>query len=54
VRQLFEARYGEERTETGVLLFFAWLEKHHRELLPLEKQGDLYQHLKGDLEGLYD
>jgi len=54
VRQLFEARHGEERTETGVLLFFAWLEKHHRELLPLEKQGDLYQHLKGDLEGLYD
>src|SRR5215472_8069129 len=27
VRQLFEVRYAEERTETGVLLFYAWLEK---------------------------
>ena len=53
VRQLFEARFAEERTEIGVLLFYAWLEKHHSELLPEDKQDDSYQHLKADLEGLY-
>lgn len=54
VRQLFEARFAEERTETGVLLFYAWVKKHHPELLPNEKQGDPYQHLKVDLTGLYE
>ena len=54
VRQLFEVRYAEERTETGVLLFYAWLEKYHRELLPQQKRGDPYQYLKVDLEGLYE
>ena len=54
VRQLFEVRYAEERTETGVLLFYAWLEKYHRELLPQQKSGDPYQYLKVDLEGLYE
>jgi len=54
VRQLFEVRYAEERTETGVLLFYAWLEKYHRELLPQQKRGDAYQYLKVDLEGLYE
>ena len=53
VRKLFEARFAEERTETGVLLFYAWLEKYHRELLPKERQGEPYQHLKVDLTGLY-
>jgi hypothetical protein len=52
VRQLFEARPSEERTETGVLLFYGWLEKHHPELLPTGP-GDPYQHLKVDLRGLY-
>lgn len=54
VRQLFEVRYAEERTETGVLLFYAWLKKHHPELLPKEKQRDPYQHLKVDLTGQYE
>jgi hypothetical protein len=54
VRQLFEVRYAEERTETGVLLFYAWLEKYHRELLPQQKRGGPYQYLKVDLEGLYE
>src|SRR6516165_2853472 len=54
VRQLFEVRYDEERTETGVLLFYAWLEKYDRELLPQQKRGDPYQYLKVDLEGLYE
>ena len=43
-----------ERTETWVLLFYAWLEKYHRELLPQQKRGDPYQYLKVDLEGLYE
>jgi hypothetical protein len=42
VRQLFGARFAEERTETGVSLFYAWVKKHHPELLPKEKQGDRY------------
>jgi hypothetical protein len=54
VRQLFEARFAEERTETGVLLFNVWVKKHYPELLPKEKQGDPYQHLKVDLTGLYE
>lgn len=53
VRQLFEARAAERRNETAVLLFYAWLEKYHPELLPAEK-GDPYQQLKVDLKGLYE
>jgi hypothetical protein len=52
VRQLFEARPSEERTETGVLLFYRWLHQHYSELLPEEK-GDQYEHLRVDLKGLY-
>ena len=52
VRQLFEARYAEERTETGVLLFYTWLKKYYPELLAKKEQGDPYQHLKVDLTGL--
>ena len=35
-----------ERTETWVLLFYAWLEKYHRELLPQQKRGDPYQNIE--------
>jgi hypothetical protein len=52
VRQLWEARPSDERTETGVLIFYGWLEKHLPELLP-SGPGDPYQHLKADLAGLY-
>jgi hypothetical protein len=52
VRQLFEARPSSEHTETGVLLFYEWLQEHHPKLVPTE-QGDAYQRLKMDLEGLY-
>ena len=52
VRQLFQARPFEQQTETAALLFYRWLEQHHPELLP-RGQGDPYQHLKVDLEGLY-
>ena len=52
VRQLFQARPAEDYSETGVLLFYAWLEKYHPELLP-NGQGDAYPHLKVDLHGLY-
>jgi hypothetical protein len=41
-----------EQTETAALLFYRWLEQHHPELLP-RGQGDPYQHLRVDLEGLY-
>jgi len=52
VRQLFGARPSEEHTETGVLLYYVWLQKYFPELLPTD-QGDPYQHLKVDLKGLY-
>jgi len=53
VRQLFQARPANEHTENGVLLFFGWLKQNHPALLPQGKQGDPYQHLKSDLQGLY-
>lgn len=53
VRQLFEARPSDERTETSMLIFFWRLMKYHPELLPQGKHGDPYQHLKSDLHGLH-
>jgi hypothetical protein len=53
VRQLFETVLSAELTETGVLLFYRWLEKYHPELLVREEQDDPYQHLRMELEGLY-
>ena len=52
VRQLSEARPAEDRTETGVLPFYAWLQKRYPELLPTGP-SDAYQHLRADLKGLY-
>jgi hypothetical protein len=52
VRQLFEVRSSDERTETGVLHFYAWLEKHYPHLLPTGPE-DPCQHLKVDLAGLF-
>ena len=53
VRQLFRMRSSEELTETGVLLFYRWLQKYHPELLLRKKRNDSYQHLRMELEGLY-
>ena len=53
VRQLFETLLSEEPTETGVLLFYRWLEKYHAELLVRKEQDDPYEHLRMELEGLY-
>jgi hypothetical protein len=53
VRQLFESRPPEERTETGILAFYGWLREHHVGLLPRAHDGDAYQALKVDLSGLY-
>ena len=53
VRQLFRLRLSEELTETGVLLFYKWLQKYHPELLLRKKRNDPYQHLRMELEGLY-
>jgi len=52
VRQLFRARMSEVQTETGVLLFYVWLQKHCPQLLP-SGPGDRYEHLRVDLAGLY-
>lgn len=52
VRQLFEARSNEERSETGILLFYGWIENHYPHLLPTGR-GDRVQQLKADLVGLF-
>jgi hypothetical protein len=53
VRQLFESRPPEERTETGILAFYGWLREHHAGLLPRAHDDDAYQSLKVNLSGLY-
>ena len=53
VRQLFETVQSAELTETGVLIFYRWLEKYHPELLVRKEQDDPYEHLRMELEGLY-
>jgi hypothetical protein len=40
VRQLFETVQSTELTETGVLVFYIWLEKYHPELLVRKEQDD--------------
>jgi hypothetical protein len=54
VRQLFLARYPDKATTDEVSAFFGWLAGHYPHLVPREKQGDPYQHLKSDLHDLYD
>ena len=54
VRQLFLAHYPNKPTANDVFIFFGWLAGHYPHLLPREKQGDPYQHLKSDLHDLYD
>lgn len=41
------------RDGTGVLIFFVWLEKNRPELLPKDKPGDPFEHLRVDLAGLF-
>lgn len=53
VRQLFVARCPVKRTANDVLNFFLWLRSCGPDLLPQGKQGDPYQWLKADLDGLY-
>ena len=52
VRKLFEVRPSAERTEGGILSFFAWVDKNHPDLLP-RGPGDPFEKLKADLKGLY-
>ena len=52
VRQLFEARPSDHRSEGDVTIFWGWLFLHHPELLS-RKAGDQYLHLMADLKGLY-
>ena len=53
VRQLFTARYPNEPTTNEVSAFFGWLAGHYPHLVPREKQGDPYQQLQSDLQGLF-
>lgn len=52
VRQLFSAG-SYPHSGTGALIFFAWLENNRPELLPKDKLGDAFEHLKVDLAGLF-
>lgn len=48
--ELWLRRPQEERTDTGILLFYKWVEENHPELLK-RGSGDPYQYLKVDLTG---
>jgi hypothetical protein len=52
VRRLFQTIYP-NATATEVLTFFEWLEANSPDLLPPDQNGDQYQLLKSDLEGLW-
>jgi hypothetical protein len=53
VRQLFESFQNSDRSETGVLKFYYWLQDQYPHLLPPAHVGDAYLQLKVDLSGLY-
>jgi len=52
VRRLFQTIYP-NATAAEVLTFFAWLEANSADLLPPDDQGNQFQLLKSDLEGLF-
>jgi hypothetical protein len=52
VRRIFQTIYP-NGTAAEVLLFYAWLEENGPDLLPPVDQGDQFQRLKADLEGLW-
>jgi hypothetical protein len=54
VRQLFGTRHPYKPTVNDVLAFYGWLKDRFPQLLPKEIFGDLYQHLKLDLGGLFE
>ena len=53
VRELFVVQCPTKRTANDVLHFFLWLRQCGPDLLPRSKQGDVYQQLKVDLDGLF-
>ena len=52
VRRLFQTIYP-NATAVEVLTFFAWLEANSPDLLPPDNQGNQFQLLKSDVEGLF-
>jgi hypothetical protein len=53
VRRLFQTIYP-NGTAAEVLTFFAWLEANSPDLLPPDRDGNQYQLLKSELEGLWE
>jgi hypothetical protein len=47
---LWMERPEDERTDTGIVNFYQWMEEHHPDLLR-RGSGDPYQYLKADLTG---
>ena len=52
VRRVFQTIYP-NATAAEVLTFYAWLEENSADLLPSSSQGDQYQQLKSELQGLF-
>ena len=52
VRRLFQTIYP-NATAAEILTFFEWLEANSPDLLPPDDQGNQFQLLKSDLEGLW-
>ena len=52
VRRLFQTIYP-NATATEILTFFEWLDANSPDLLPPDRNGNQFQLLKSDLEGLW-
>ena len=52
VRRLFQTIYP-NATAAEILTFFEWLEANSPDLLPPDNQGNQFQLLKSDVEGLF-
>ena len=52
VRRLFQTIYP-NATAAEILTFFEWLEANSPDMLPPDDQGNQFQLLKSDLEGLF-
>jgi hypothetical protein len=52
VRRLFQTIYP-NATAAEILTFFEWLDANSPDLLPSDHQGNQFQLLKSDLEGLW-
>jgi len=52
LRRIFQKLYP-NATLADISTFYLWLQDNHRDLLPQPRQGDSYQQLSAELQGLW-